>query len=271
MRVHRPDVSGDAADRATVLQAIKTNDAAAGKELDRTGFALRVVRPLVAHGNLIGYMGMGQQIGSFLGRMKEETGNEFGLVVEKRFLDEKSYAAARGSRPNNWADDPQVVTIEATGDLPVVGKSADVAEVPDSGRYLSTVEVGAKLFVRGIVPVRDVEGHKVGGLFVLHDVTAVRDAAGSERNREVLLATLAAVVVLAVILALVELLVLRRLSAMSLAMEDAAMRLAGGDYDVGGTIKPGAADEIGKFEVFLAKFLGTMGSTLRELEKRRGH
>lgn len=271
MRVHRPDVSGDAADRTTVLQAIRTNDASAGKELDRTGFALRVVRPFVAHGKLLGYMGLGQQIQSFLGRMKEETGNEFGLVLEKKYLDEKAYAAASGSRRNNWADDATVVTVDATGDAPVVGTAADVGDVPDQGRFLSTVELGDKLFVRGVVPVRDVEGHKVGGLFVLSDVTAVRDRAGSERTREILLATLAALVVLGVILALIEVLVLRRLQGMSKAMEDAAMRLAGGDYDVAGTIQPGAGDEIGKFERFLGTFLGTIGSTLRELEKRRGH
>jgi HAMP domain-containing protein len=271
MRVHRPDLSGDAADRTTVLTAVRTNEAAAGKELDRTGFALRVVRPFVAHGRLLGFMGLGQQIESFLGRMKEETGNEFGLVVEKKFLDEKAWAAARGSRRNNWGDDAQVLTVESTGgDLPVVGTAADVLDVPDGGRHLATVEVGGKLFVRGVVPVRDVEGHKVGGLFVLHDVSAVRDRAGAERTREILLTALAALLVLAVILVLVEVLVLRRLKAMSATMEDAAMRLAGGDYDVAGAIVPGDQDEIGRFETFLGSFLGTIGSTLRELEKRRG-
>ena len=71
-----------------------------------------------------------------------------------------------------------------------------------------------------------------------------------------------------VILALVELLVLRRLQAMSKAMEDASMRLAGGDYDVV-TPAPAFNDEIGKFETFLGSFLGTIGATLREMEKRR--
>lgn len=271
MRVHRPDLSGDAADRTTVLAAIRTNDAAAGKELDRTGFALRVVRPFVAHGRLLGYMGLGQQISSFLGRMKEETGNEFALVVEKRYLDEQAYAAARGSRRNNWGDDAQVVAVESTGgDAPVAGTAADVLDVPDGGRSLGTVERGDRLFVRGVVPVRDVEGHKVGGLFVLHDVSAVRDRARSERTRDIVLTTLATLAVLGVILALVQVLVLRRLGAMAKAMEDAAMRLAGGDYDVGGALQGGGGDEIGKFEGFLASFLGTIGSTLRELEKRRG-
>jgi len=270
MRVGRPDLSGDAADRATVLTAIRTGEPAGGKELDRTGFALRVVRPFVTHGRLLGYMGLGQQIGSFLGRMKAETGNEFGLVVEKRYLDEKAWSTARGSRRDNWGHDPQVVAVDATSaDAPVVGTAADVLDVPDGGRSLASVEVGDRLFVRGVVPVRDVEGHKVGGLFVLHDVTAVRDRARSDRNRELLLSSLALLVVLGVIIGLVELLVLRRLQAMSKAMEEASLRLAGGDYDVGSSVAPTSNDEIGRFEKFLGSFLATIGATLREMEKRR--
>jgi hypothetical protein len=270
MRVGRPDLSGDVTDRATVVTASKTREAAGGKELDRTGFALRAVRPFVAHGKLLGYMGLGQQIESFLGQMKVETGNDFGLIVEKRYLDQKAWAAARGSKRDNWNDDPQVVAVDTTSaDLPVLGTTKEALDIPDSGSYLTSVEVGDKLFVRGVVPVRDVEGHKVGGLFVLRDVSAVRDAARSERNREILLAIVSALAVLGLIVVLVEVLVLRRLKAMSRAMEDASMRLAGGDYDVAASISPAGKDEIGEFEGFLGSFLGTIGATMRELEKRR--
>lgn len=270
MRVGRPDLSGDVTDRATLMRSVKTGEAAGGKELDRTGFALRVVRPFVAHGKLFGYMGLGLQIESFLGRMKAETGNDFGLMVEKRYLDQKAWSAARGARRDNWNDDPSTVAVEVTSpDLPVMGTSAEVVDIPDAGRFLAPVEVGDKLFVRGVVPVRDVEGHKVGGLFVLRDVSAVRDRARTDRNREIALAVVSALLVLGAILALVEVLVLRRLKAMARSMEDASMRLAGGDYDVASAVQPTANDEIGHFEGFLGSFLGTIGATMRELEKRR--
>ncbi len=127
MRVGRPDLSGDVTDRATLMRSVKTGEAAGGKELDRTGFALRVVRPFVAHGKLFGYMGLGLQIESFLGRMKAETGNDFGLMVEKRYLDQKAWSAARGARRDNWNDDPSTVAVEVTSpDLPVMGTSAEV-------------------------------------------------------------------------------------------------------------------------------------------------
>jgi hypothetical protein len=75
--------------------------------------------------------------------------------------------------------------------------------------------------------------------------------------------------VLGLLLAMFEVLVFRRLRRMTRAMEDVSTRLAGGDYEVGGTVRPEAADELGRFEAFLGSFLATIGATLRQLEKRR--
>ncbi len=269
LRVHRPDLHDDMVNRITLRAAIQTNETAAGKELGQTAFALRVVRPFLSQGKLLGYMELGQEIDDFLSRMKAETGDEFGLVVEKKHLDEKAWASTRGVRRNNWGDDPEVVAVDVTSaEMPVIGSSADVREVPDGGRYLAPIERGERLFVRGVVPVLDAAGERVGGLFVLHDVTALRDRARSEQIRMVIVMVAVAVVVLALLFVLFERLVFHRLVLMAKHMEHASTRLAGGDFDVGGTIRPTSSDEIGRFEGFLAKFLSTIGATLRELEKR---
>ncbi len=273
LRVHRPDLHGDVIGRQTLLGAIRTGETSAGKELGQTAFALRVVRPIAVDGKVIGYMELGQEIDDFLARMKAETGDDFALVVEKKFLDEKTWAATRGERRNNWGDDPEVVTIDATSaDAVAAGASAAVRDVPDGGRYLGPADRGDRRLVRGVVPVLDASGQRVGGLFVLHDVTALRERASSEQARVVLLVGAVAVVVIGLLLALFEVLVFRRIGRMTSAMEDVSLRLAGGDYDVGATIQPKLADEIGKFEQFLGAFLTTIGSTLRELEirQRRG-
>src|SRR6266540_486957 len=228
LRVHRPELHDDVINRRTLLGAIRTGDTAAGKELGQTAFALRVVRPFVAQGKLLGYMELGQEIDDFLVRMKAETGDDFALVVEKKYLDEKAWAATRGERRNNWGDDPEVLSVDLTSsEAPIAGVSADVRDVPDGGRYLVPVERGSRLFVRGVVTV-------LGLLFVL-----------------------------------VEVLVFRRLGRMTTAMENVSVRLAGGDYDIGGTIQPTGSDQTGRFEGFLGNFLSTIGSTLRELEKRQ--
>jgi len=271
LRVHRPEIHDDVVDRATLRAAIRTNTTAAGKELGQTAFALRVVRPLASQGAVLGYMELGEEIDSFLTRMKAETGDELALVVEKKYVDERAYAVAseRASRRNNWGDAPDVVAIDVTdAAAPVVGSAADVRDVPDGGRYLAPVEVGSRAFVRGVVPVIDAAGRRVGGLFVLHEVTALRDRARSEQVRGVLLLVVVAVIVLALLFVAFERLVFRRLAGMTIAMETVSTRLAGGDYDVGDTIRPTSSDEIGRFETFLRSFLATMGATLRELEKR---
>lgn len=270
LRVHRPDLRGDVINRQTLLAAVRTGDTSAGKELGQTAFALRVVRPFAPQGKLLGYMELGQEIDDFLTRMKAETGDDFSLAVEKRFLSEAAWAQTRGERRNNWGDDPEVVIVDATSTEPGVGgKSAEVRDVPDAGRYLGLVDRDDRHFVRGVVPVLDAAGQRVGGLFVLHDVTALHDRMVAEQLNVVLLIGAVAVLVLALLYAMVEVLVFRRLSRMTQAMQRVSVRLAGGDYDVAGHVEPSGSDEIGRFEKFLAAFLGTIGSTLKELEKRQ--
>jgi HAMP domain-containing protein len=270
LRVHRPELHGDVVNRQTLLAAIRTGDTAAGKELGQTAFALRVVRPFVVDGRLLGYMELGQEIDDFLARMKAETGDEFALVIKKKYLDEQAWASTRGERRNGWNDDPGAVTVNVTSaDAPIAGSSADIEEVPQSGRYLAPVEIGLRVLVRGVVPVTDAAGQRVGGLFVLHDVTALRQRGRDEQLRVLVLIGVVAVAVLALLFGLFEVLVFRRLEKMTSAIERVSTRLAGGDYDVGATIHPTSADELGRFEAFLGRFLGTIGTTLRELEKRQ--
>jgi HAMP domain-containing protein len=270
LRVHRPELHDDVIGRATLQAAVRGAETASGKELGQTAFALRVVRPFVSHGKLLGYMELGEEIDDFITRMRAETGDEFGLVVQKQFLDEKAWASSRGARRNSWADDPDVVTVDVSdAEAPIVGSSADARDVPAGGRYLAPVERGASLFVRGVVPVLDAAGRKVGGLFVLHDVTALRDRYAAERNRANLAVGAVAAAMLVLLVLAFDLLVFRRLVGMTRSMEDVATRLAGGDYEVGSTIRPRVKDELGRFEEFLGGFLSMIGTTLRELEKRR--
>ncbi len=212
LRVQRPELYGDVVDRMTLQMAIRANDTAAGKELGKTVFALRVVRPFVANGKLLGYAELGEEIDGVLSRMRAETGDDYGLVVEKKFLDEKAWVATRGGRRNNWGDDPEVVAVEVTnGDAPILGSSADLRRVSDGGLYLSPVGRGQNLFVRGVIPVFDASGRKVGAVFVLHDVTALRDRMEGVQYRVVLFVAVVALAMLGLLFVMFEWLVFRRL------------------------------------------------------------
>ena len=172
LRVHRPELFGDRVERATLQKAIETRELGAGKELGKTAFALRAVRPWFHDGKLIGYMELAEEIDHFLTAMKSRTGDEYGLLVKKKFLDEKAWARVLGPRSNTWNDRPDVVVVDTTTFTDgIIDYARDVEQVPDRGEALGEALRGERAYVRGIFPVRDAAGRKVGGLFVLHDFT----------------------------------------------------------------------------------------------------
>ncbi len=172
LRVHRPELSGDRIDRATLRKAIETRDLGAGKELGKTAFALRAVRPWFHQGKLLGYMELAEEIDFFLTAMKARTGDDYGLLVKKKYLDEKAWAQVLGPRANTWNDRPDVVVVNTTTFTEgIIDYAGDVEALPDRGEALGEAIRGERAYVRGIFPVRDAAGRKVGGLFVLHDFT----------------------------------------------------------------------------------------------------
>ena len=268
LRMHKPSFHGDVMDRPTMNKAIATKGLGAGMELGQTTFALRAVRPWVIDGKLAGYVEMSEEIGNYLGRMKAQTGDDYGLLIEKQFLDAKSYASLRQGQRNDWDDHPAVVAVGATGDASLAGFDGQLSEVPVEGQILGSVERGGRIFLRGIVPVVDSGGRKAGGLVLVHDITAVRASVASARNRAIALSVLAAVVLAVVVVLLFQQLAVRRVERMLSTLEDYSARLAGGDYGAAAAMPPPGNDEIGKFERFFADFLKLMGQMLRELEAR---
>ncbi|HTN54143.1 MAG TPA: cache domain-containing protein, partial [Anaeromyxobacter sp.] len=112
LRVHAPEKFGDRIDRATLDQAIRTQKMGAGKELGVTAFALRVVKPIRSNGKVVGYMELGEEIGHFLGRMKQKTGDDYALLADKGRIDRKALAAVR--KEDRWEEREDVVLIDST-------------------------------------------------------------------------------------------------------------------------------------------------------------
>ncbi len=177
LRVHAPALHGDRVERVTLRRAIDTGDLGAGKELGRTAFALRCVRPWYHRGQLIGFMELAEEIDHFLTTMKSRTGDDYGLLVKKRYLDEGAWAQVLGPRANTWNDRADVVVVDTTTFTEgIVDFDGDLDAVPDGGSFSGELERGDRTFVRGVFPVRDAAGRKVGGLFVQHDFTAAHTA-----------------------------------------------------------------------------------------------
>jgi histidine kinase family protein len=268
LRVHLPTKFGDAIEREGLTRAMAKQETSSGKELGKSEFALRVARPFVVDGKVIGYIELGEGMQHFLGRMKTQTGNDFAMFIAKRHVDEGEWARTRGTARNGWGDLAAAVVVNSTTTDPMVDEGA-VAGGATAGQLLDEVKLGGASFVRGVFPVREASGAIVGGMVVSHDVTALR--AGMQRDLLLALCLLGGLALLAsaLVYLLVDRLIFRRLQVMMATMEDLSARVAGGDYQVGAGALPARDDEIGRFERFFGEFLALVGNTLRALSERR--
>jgi HAMP domain-containing protein len=263
LRVQRPEQHGDVVRRATLSQAIETGKVASGKELGATAFALRVVRPWLGEdGALLGYLELGEDLAHVLDRMKAQTGDDYALLVEKAFLGEEAWGSVRRGGRNGWTERPRTVVVDSTARDVAAATEPDLASVPDGGALLDEQFRDGRRLVRGIVPVKDGAGTKVGGLFVLHDITALHASMLSARRGLYAALAAAAAILSALLLLLVNRLVLRRLDRLIATMQQASARLAAGDYDVRAP-PPTSRDEIGRFELLFGRFLRSVAELLK--------
>jgi len=255
LRVHRPDLFGDKIERATMRRAMETQAVGSGKELGRTAFALRVVKPYRDGGKLVGYMELGEDVDHFLRRMKDQTGDDFGLLVKKAYVDEKAWTAVAGLRPSNWKDRPDVVLVNATSyGEGIIDFRGAIDDVPERGLALEETVRHGRAHVRGMYPVTDAGGRRIGALFVSHDVSNLREAVegGLAQLRVVVFAT--CLLVAAGLYAVLQYLVFGRLRRMVRSAERISLRLPAGRHGAGTEVITASADEITRLEDFFRRF-----------------
>jgi hypothetical protein len=207
LRVHRPELHSDVVERTTLAKAVASADVGAGKELGQTAFALRVVRPWYRDGKVIGYLELAEEIDHFLTAMKARTGDEYGILVKKEYLDEKAWSQILGARANTWNDRPDVVVVDTTiFNLGIADYAGDLSEIPERGKEIEEIIDGDRAWIRGIFPLKDAADRKVGGLFVLHDFTASHRAV-----RAGIVQTLFVLVAFSLLTAVVLILAIRQL------------------------------------------------------------
>jgi signal transduction histidine kinase len=86
LRVHRPEQYGDRLPRATFLRAAATHELASGLEMGRNFFSLRCVAPVYAHGKLLGYLELAEEIDHIFAKMKYITGNDVCLFLPEDYI-----------------------------------------------------------------------------------------------------------------------------------------------------------------------------------------
>lgn len=167
LRVHAPALHGDVVNRETLSQAIATHTMGAGKELGRTAFALRVVKPVRAGGELLGYMELGEEIDHFLRRTKAATGDDYALFVDKARVDRRELARVHGE--DHWDDRRDVVLVDSTlADERTADIGVPLRLISDDGAALGQRRDGELVYALGAFPVRDAANRVVGALIVRH-------------------------------------------------------------------------------------------------------
>ena len=183
LRVHKPGLFGDRVGRATMARAAETGEMGAGLELGRTAFALRVVRPWVHAGQVIGYLELAEEVDHFLGAMKARTGDDYGLLVKRRFIDQQAWAAVLRPLANSWNGRADVLAVDSTALTEgILDYDGDLERLGPRGEVLGESLVGGRAYMRGVFPVHDAAGRAVGGLFVAHDFTAHHAVAQEARR-----------------------------------------------------------------------------------------
>jgi HAMP domain-containing protein len=251
LRVGTPDMHGDFVERITLARVARERRLVSGLDLGFTGLVLRTLVPVEDGGRPIGYLELGKEISGFLGEMKRVSGNEYGLVVEKKHMDEKKWTTQRGALGfrNNWNDMPDLLVAENTTDDPdVLRYDGAIGDLPDEGRPLEVVRKGGRALVRGVFPIRDVSGRTIGGVFVLRDVTGVYGELRAAQVQAILGAVVLMIALGAVLVMVFQVLVVRRLN----KMIRVATRVVGGEFET--EIVPSGQDELGEFETLFEQF-----------------
>lgn len=252
LRLHNPAKFGDVLDRFIDKEAVRTHALVNGNELAKAGFAVRIIRPFYdAHGSVAGYVEFGEELGQFIHAMKNQTGSDYGLLLNKKSMDRQFWADSSKvwKRRDNWNDNPNfVVADRTTASGSIFRFQGDLATVPEQGEVLERFQNGSSVFVRGIFPVRDAAGNAVGAMFVVRDISSFYLAMRRTQRVLVLLTIVALALGTILVLKLLTRLVFRRLDHIVVI----ATRVVGGDYQ--SEVRVSSDDEIGQFEQLFEQF-----------------
>ncbi len=252
LRLHNPGKFGDQLNRFIDKEVVRTHAMVTGNELAKAGFAVRILRPFYdAQANVTGYVEFGEELGQFIHTMKNQTGNDYGLLLSKKFVDRQFWADSSKvwKRRDNWDDNPDFVVADKTTDSDsIIRFAGDLAAVPAEGEVLERFRQGNSVFVRGIFPIHDAAGNSVGAMFVVRDISGFYLAMRHTQNVLVMLTVVALALGGVLISGMLRRLVFRRLDHIIVV----ATRVVGGDYAT--EIKVSSDDEVGQFEQLFEQF-----------------
>jgi HAMP domain-containing protein len=269
LRLHDTARFGDHMDRLMDKEVSTTLTLVSGNEMGKAGFAVRTIAPVFgSKGEVAGYVELGEELGQFLRTMKTQTGDDYGLLLDKKFINRQFWndSNATLNRRDNWNDAPNYVIWDKTSESArFFDFNGDLGTLPGTGKVLGRFHKGSSEFVRGVFPIQDFAGNRVGAIFVVRDITSLYL---SMQRTEMIFAISTVVGVL--IGTCIFLLMLRRLVFQRLErIIQTATRVVGGDHET--EIKVSSDDEVGQLEQLFEQFRQVFVYVLaqvRELETK---
>ena len=212
-----------------------------------------MVRPWTADGRLIGYMELAVEVDHFLTAMRGRSGDDYGLLVQKRLIDEKAWAAVLGPRAKSWNTRADLLVVDATDVVGGLGAfDGDIEGLPERGQVLGEVERAGRATIHGVFPVPDAAGRKVAALYVAHDFTAHHQAVLEGRRQAWAVMLFLSVVAALLMVGLAHRLVFRRLTLLRQRLE----RRAAGTAQAGAPGTDHLHDDLERIEVLFDRALG---------------
>lgn len=183
LRVHKPDRHGDTIDRYTLKQAMQNQDTGSGLEIGPLGtYTLRVVMPWYHRGKLIGYLELGKEIEYLIYEIQHLLKVDIIISLKKDIID-KSIWRLDNQDPGtkSWIKfDNFVVTHKTLARIPrTIEASLEALKDCSEENYLNTIiksEEDGKVFMTGVTPLLNAQGLDVGDIFVLQDITHLKNS-----------------------------------------------------------------------------------------------
>ena len=180
LRVHKPESFGDVIDRVTFKQAKESGQTAAGIELGPYGtFALRVVRPWVVDGELIGYLELGEEIDHLTEHVARALDVDIIIAISKKFVQRDGWEKGLliSGRNARWDDIGDYVIVDNVGSK---GLDAFLNQLLASGESLGTqarsVDLKGVYYRVVALPLLDAANRRVGRILAFKNVTEVENA-----------------------------------------------------------------------------------------------
>jgi len=176
LRVHNPESYGDIIARYTLDEAVATQKTSYGTELGPYGtLTLRVVRPWVINGEIIGYIELGKEIEHIIRDIKKILDVEVLVIVNIRHLDRKHWEEGLKmlGRTGVWEEFPRHVVIDRTMEKipPALEHYISLPHSEKEG-LLFKVPVGEKEYRGGFIPLRVAGDKEIGEIIFLKDFSA---------------------------------------------------------------------------------------------------